>query len=173
MLFRSLGKAIQKNGKLVTETLESIESSLLQNTGIPVASSTPSGWVYVLKSLSNNPQIKEIRNFYKIGLTSVPVEERVKSAANEATYLFADVKIIATYKCYDTNLHVLENLIHRFFSRACLNFDINLSNGQRITPREWFIVPLPVIDEAIHMLINGSIINYMYDTAKETIVLKP
>ena len=173
MLFRSLGKAIQKNGKLVTETLESIESSLLQNAGTPVASSMPSGWVYVLKSLSKNPQIKEIRNLYKIGLTSVPVEERVNSAANEATYLFADVKIIATYKCYDTNLQVLENLIHRFFSHACLNFDINLSNGQRVTPREWFIVPLPVIDEAIHMLINGSIINYMYDTGKEKIVLKP
>ena len=42
----------------------------------------------------------------------------------EASYLFADVLKIASYKIYNRNANKLESLLHRFFANACLNVDI-------------------------------------------------
>ena len=42
-----------------------------------------------------------IQNLYKIGYSSIPVEERIKSAEQEPTYLMAPVKIVTTFKCYN------------------------------------------------------------------------
>jgi hypothetical protein len=49
------------------------------------------------------------------------------NARQEQTYLMADVKIVMAYKCYKMNPHKLEQLVHGFFGRSCLNiyvFDI-------------------------------------------------
>ena len=172
LLFRSLGKAIQKNGKLITDTLAETEKDLYKNAGLVSEDSTQNGWIYVLKSRSKNPQISSVKNLYKIGLSKIPVEDRIKNASKEATYLYSDVEVIAKYNCYDLNLRVFENLIHRFFAEVCLNVDINLENGQRLTPREWFVAPLPLIDEAINMLIDGGIVNYRYDADNHKIILR-
>ena len=45
-------------------------------------------------------------------------------------------------------------------------------NGARHTPREWFIVPLEVIEEAVEFIISGEIIDYRYDVERQTIVGK-
>ena len=46
------------------------------------------------------------------------------------------------------------------------------NNGIRHTPREWFIVPLKAIEQAITLLISGEIVNYRYDKENEVIVKK-
>jgi hypothetical protein len=84
----------------------------------------------------------------------------------------ADVKIVIAYKCYNMNPQKLEQLVHGFFGRSCLNIDVYDINGTRHTPREWFIAPLHVIEQAIHYIIAGSIINYRYDDINEEIVNK-
>ncbi|MBS7332243.1 MAG: GIY-YIG nuclease family protein, partial [Weeksellaceae bacterium] len=172
MLFRSLGKAIQKNGKIVTNTDEGIYNQLQENFNSVQEEDVPSGWIYVLKSKSENPEIKSLENLYKIGFSKNPVQERIKNASKEATYLFADVEIIDSRACFNVNIQKLEGLIHRFFAEACLDIDLYDKSGNRYIPREWFVVPLHVIDEVIQLLLNGNIVNYKYDYNSSQVVLK-
>lgn len=172
MLFRSLAKAIQKNGSLITQTEEQDAKSLLNNMGAIEDDDVKQGWIYVLKSKSKNPSIANIENLYKIGFSRTPVQERIRNANKSATYLFADVELIARYIVYNIDVQKFENLIHRFFANTCLSIDIFDENNVRIEPREWFVTPIEQINEAIKLIINGNIIHYIYDLENETIVLK-
>ncbi len=80
----------------------------------------------------------------------------------------ADVEIIATYELYNINRTKLENLIHRIFEPARLDIEIKDRFGNPVIPREWFLVPLFVIDEAVERIRDGTITGYAYDpkTAK-------
>lgn len=109
---------------------------------------------------------------YKIGFASTSVDDRIKNAKNEATYLFAEVQKVSTYKIYNRNADKLESLLHRFFANACLNIDLFNEAGQRLNPREWFVVPFEVIEEAIQLILNENIVNYQYDTVNKRIVLR-
>jgi len=172
MLYRSLGKQIQKNGKLITNTYEKIEQDLFVNTGLLKEEDIHSGWIYVLKSKSTNLQIVNIKDLYKVGFASSSVDERIKNARHEATYLFADVQKVATYKVYNRNADKLESLLHRFFANACLDIDLFNEKGQRLNPREWFVVPFDVIEETIQLILNENIVNYEYDPVAKKIKLK-
>lgn len=173
MLYRSLGKALQKSGKLITDIEDNYIDNLKNTPSYEVnEDDAQSGWIYILKSKSTNSQLSEIRNLYKIGFSTVPVLDRIKNAKKEATYIYSEVEIIATYHCYNLNIHHFENLLHRFLGECCLNVDLYNADNQRYIPREWFIVPLSVIDEAIHKLIDGSIVYYRYDKHNREIVIK-
>jgi hypothetical protein len=172
MLYRSLGKQIQKNGKLITQPEYDSENELFVNANIIAEEDIKTGWIYVLKSKSFNPAISSIQNLYKIGYASSSVDDRIKNAKNEATYLFADVQKVATYACYNRNADKLEVLLHRFFAEACLNIDLNLENGLRLNPREWFVVPFEVIEEAIELIISEKITGYKYDSHNQLILKK-
>ena len=172
LLYRSLGKQIQKNGKMITNTFESIEKELFVNSNLVKEEDIQTGWIYVLKSKSQHHEISEIKNLFKIGFSTSEVDDRIKNAKGEATYLYADVVKVATYKCYNRNADKLEQLLHRFFAEACLNVDIEIIKGKRITPREWFVVPFEVIEKAIELILNEQVVNYKYDRELETIVLK-
>ncbi|MFD2964842.1 MULTISPECIES: GIY-YIG nuclease family protein [Olivibacter] len=172
MLFRSLGKAIHKNGKMITETDENLQKQLINNANLAQEESLQSGWIYVLRSKSNNPNVSDLKNLYKVGFSKLPVRERIKNANKEATYLFADVEIVASYNCYGVEVQALENLLHRFFGGVCLNIDIYDQSGNRFVPREWFCVPVNIINEAIQLVKNNTIFNFKYDESQEKIVLK-
>ena len=172
MLYRSLGKQIQKDGKLITNTSEKMEQDLFVNSGLVKEEDVESGWIYVLKTKSTKSELVGIKDLYKIGFSSSSVDDRIKNAKNEATYLFADVKKIAIYKVYNRNADKLENLLHRFFANACLDIDLFNEKGQRLNPREWFVVPFEVIEETIQLILNENIVNYEYDTELKKIKLK-
>jgi hypothetical protein len=123
-----------------------------------------SGTIYVLRSLSSHPFIAKNRELiHKIGVTGGKVETRIAGAEKDATYLLADVEIIATYKLHNVNRTRLENIFHRLFGAAQLDLTIEDRFGHPVKPREWFLVPLQVIDEAVQRLRDGSIISVMYD----------
>ncbi len=168
MLLRSLSAELYKHGRRVSEN----EDGLFGGSQGITEEDKETGFIYVLRSLSNDPKINSISNLYKIGYSNVPVEERTKNAEQEPTYLMAPVKIISVFTCYNVNPQKLEQLIHNFFGKVCLNFDIFDKNGVRHTPREWFIAPLDVIEDAIEFIITGDIVNYRYDAEKELIVTK-
>lgn len=172
MLLRSLGKQILKNGRLITESSDSQEQELFVGANLVEEEDEPTGYIYVCKSLSKDPKIASIENLYKIGFSSVDVDERIKNAKNQATYLFADVHKIAVYRCYNRYAAKLESLLHRFFAEVCLDVDIYDDQGQRINPREWFVLPFPVIDEVIPLILRETIVNYRYDAKHQRIVLK-
>ena len=117
-------------------------------------------------------QVINIITGFILGLAYSSVDDRIKNAKNEATYLFAEVKKIATYKVYNRNADRLENLLHRFFANACFYIDLFNEKGQRLNPREWFVVPFEVIEETIQLILNENIVNYEYDTKSKTIKLK-
>ena len=123
-----------------------------------------SGTIYVLRSKSNHPFVAEHRELiHKIGVTGGKVESRIASADKDATYLLADVDVVATYKLHNLNRTRLENIFHRLFGAAQLDLTIEDRFGNPVKPREWFLVPLHVIDEAVQRILDGSITGVAYD----------
>lgn len=129
------------------------------------------GTIYVLRSKSDHSLIKEHRDvIHKIGVTSSSIEKRIINAKLDPTFLMADVEIVATYELSNINRIKLENLIHRFFEAAKLDIEIMDRFGNPVVPREWFLIPLFVIDETIEKIRDGSIVNYRYDSSLGKIV---
>ncbi|KUO58148.1 MAG: hypothetical protein APF80_11985 [Alphaproteobacteria bacterium BRH_c36] len=123
-----------------------------------------SGTIYVLRSKSNDPAIAEKREvLHKIGVTGGSVERRIANAKTDATYLLADVEVVATYRLVGINRVKLENLIHRVFGPARLEIEIKDRFGKPFIPREWFLVPLFVIDEAVERIKDRTIGDVVYD----------
>jgi len=173
MLYRSLSKTLYNgNGKMITNTIEKTEQDLFVNSGTLTEEDELTGYIYVLQSKSKHPEISSIKNLYKIGFAKNSVEDRIKNAKNEATYLFSDVHLKLKQGIVNRNADVLENLLHRFFAKSCLDIEFENEKGQRINPREWFVVPFEIIEEAVKLIINGNILNYEYDTELKRIKLK-
>ncbi len=122
------------------------------------------GTIYVLRSQSDHPFVTEHRELiHKIGVTGGKVETRIAAAEKDATYLLADVEVVATYKLHNLNRTRLENIFHRLFGAAQLDLTIEDRFGNPVKPREWFLVPLHVIDEAVERIRDGSITDVVYD----------
>ena len=172
MLYRSLGKGLYDNGFAVTHSSDSDEKVLVQNASAITDEDEEAGYIYILNSKSTHSEIQDINNLYKIGYSEIEVEERIKNAAKEPTYLMAEVGIVSVFKCYNMNPQKLEKLLHNFFGNSCLSIDVTDTKGMRHTPREWFIAPIDVITETIHLIINGEILKYRYDSDNKEIVLK-
>jgi hypothetical protein len=133
-------------------------------TGQVVEEYRTSGTIYVLRSQSENPFIKEHRELiHKIGFTTGSVEKRIADAPNEPTYLLADVEVVKTYKLYNLNANKLENLFHKIFASVKLDIEMKDRFGKPYKPREWFLVPLGAINDAVDKMKNGTLINYRYD----------
>jgi hypothetical protein len=123
-----------------------------------------SGTIYVLRSQSNHPDIAAHRELiHKIGVTGGSVEARIANAADDATFLLAGVEVIATYKLYNINRSRLENLLHRVFAAARLDLAIEDRFGKPVRPKEWFLVPLSVIDDVVAKIKDQSITEFVYD----------
>ena len=123
-----------------------------------------SGTIYVLRSKSDLPVVAANRDvLHKIGVTGRSnVTTRFANARNEPTFLLAEVEIVATYDLYNINRVKLENLIHRVFDPARLDIEINDRFGKPVVPREWFLVPVFVVNEAVDRIKDGTITDYVY-----------
>lgn len=172
MMFQSLYKVLHANGRMVTNPDSYIEQELFNNANAVNEEDLETGWIYILRSKSKKPEISSIENLYKIGFSTVPIEERIKNAAKEPTYLMADVSVVEGYKCYNMNAQKFEHLLHRFFAEACLNVDVFDERGKRYSPREWFVVPLSLVKKSINLILSGEIVNYRYDVNGEALILK-
>lgn len=168
LLLRSLQAALYKDeaGRRITEP----------GSGPLFASSAEdgdvqSGTVYVLRSKSDHTDIASRRDLiHKIGVTGGEVPRRIANAKLDPTYLMADVEVVSTYQLYNINRTRLEKLLHRVFEPARLEITLTDRFGTPVSPREWFLVPLFVIDEAIERVRNGSITGIVYDPAQGRLV---
>ena len=161
LLRRSLQRALYKDdtGRRVTDP---DMGPLFGNA--PEPDDIESGTIYVLRSLSSHPFVAEHRELiHKIGVTGGKVEARIAGAEKDATYLLADVEVVATYKLHNLNRTRLENIFHRLFGAAQLDLTIEDRFGHPVKPREWFLVPLHVIDEAVERIRDGSVTDVVYD----------
>ena len=135
-------------GKIVTEPDDKFEFG---------ADDQITGYVYVLKSLSNNADVKRIQEdhpLYKVGFTSGTVERRIANAENESTYLYGPVKVVAEYQVINLNPEALETALHHALTQYRLDVDIRAGNGKIIHPREWFIVDLNTINNLVSQIIS-------------------
>jgi len=164
LLLRSLSRSLYPDGDTpVGRRLIKVDAGPLFG-GAVEPDDIESGTIYVLRSLSNHPFIAEHRELiHKIGVTGGKVETRISGAENDATYLLADVEVVATYKLHNLNRVKLENIFHRLFEAAQLDLTIEDRFGHPVKPREWFLVPLHVIDEAVQRILDGSIAEVVYD----------
>jgi hypothetical protein len=172
MLYRSLAKVLYINGHVVTQNIEKVNENFIEKFSNITAEDEEVGYIYVLKSKSTDERIISIQNLYKIGYSKTEVEERIKNAEKEPTYLMAPVRIQGAWKCFNMNPHKLEQLLHNFFGNSCLELDVFDEKGKRHSPREWFIAPIEVIEQAIELIINGKIVNYKFDAENMTIIGK-
>ena len=168
MLRRSLQRALHKDekGRRILET----------SAGPLFADETAdgdeaSGTIYVLRSKADIPFVAENRNLvHKIGVTTGKVETRIAGARLDPTFLMAEVEIVATYRLYNIDRARLERLIHRIFAPARLDIEIEDRFGNPVEPREWFMVPLDAIDEAVEKIRQGTITRYRYDAGSALLV---
>lgn len=168
LLMRSLQRALNEDdaGRRITD---STAGPLF--TDQSAEGDEASGTIYVLRSNSNLPTISASRNLiHKIGVTNLAVEKRIAGARLQPTFLMADVEIVARYELYNINRAKLENLIHRIFTPARLEIEIQDRFGNPVVPREWFLVPLKVIDEAVDRIKDGTIRDFVYDPAQAGLV---
>lgn len=131
---------------------------------------TETGHIYVLRSLSTDPLVANIKHLHKIGFSTTSVEQRVKGASTSPTYLMAPVEIVADYRVYNLKASVLENLLHRVFADVRLDLTQVDRKGRDYDPSEWFVVPRDVIDQAVAMIMSGEIVDYQYDKAQQRLV---
>ena len=168
MLLRSLATELYKDetGRRILDKSDKALDELLNIT----RDDQKSGYIYILKSLSSEPEIREVNNLFKIGYSTTPVKQRIANAVNEPTYLMAAVQLVSEFECYNMKANKFEGLLHTFFGNSCLDVKVADHKGIAHTPREWFIAPLSCIKQAIQMLITGDIVNYHYDSVTQQIV---
>lgn len=167
MLYRSLGKALKLDGFCISNLIEQNESPVNIDSA-----DVQNGYIYVLRSLSRAPQIRSIRNLYKIGYCSGDVTTRIKNAVHEPTYLMNDVEVMLTVRCYNLDVPYLEASIHSFFSNVNVYFEVRDDEGNMHYPKEWFSVPLNIIEESIPLIVDKKIDNYRYDKGLQMIIQK-
>jgi hypothetical protein len=130
-----------------------------------------SGTIYVLRSKSEHPLVASNRDvLHKIGVTGGKIETRIANASLDPTFLMAEVEVIASYQLYNINRVKLENIIHRVFDPAQLDIEIKDRFGNPVRPREWFLVPLFVVNEVVERIKDQTITQYVYDPSAARLV---
>lgn len=157
IFMQTLCKNLYHTGYTVQDVSD-IEEDYLDKKFSINAQDVESGMIYVLRSLSDSPEIAAIPDLYKIGFTTIPLETRIGNAKNEPTYLCADVEVVATWRVYNVKSSVFESLIHKLFSSVQLQVNVD---GKR--PKEWFIVPFTIIEQDVMHIMNGKSITYDKD----------
>jgi len=161
LLLRSLQRALNKDKasrRITTPDLGPLFSQ------VEAEDDVQTGYIYVLRSKSDNPFIAEHRSvIHKIGVTGGDVKKRVANAKKDPTYLLADVEIVTTFKLANINRTKLEALLHKFFDNARLELALPDRFGIPVQPREWFLVPLEMIEEVVQKIQEGTIHQFRYD----------
>ncbi len=173
LLKRSLIRALYKDphGKYVDFGLNLFSRQSVSITG----KDRPTGYIYILSSLSEAPELAGWKNaglLVKIGYSTQEIHERIKNAVNEATYLEAPVKVMASIACYNLNPQKFENLVHAFLHKQRLNLTLIGKDGKAYRPEEWFTVDVQTALEVCRRIIDGSITDYRMDDIQGRIVKK-
>lgn len=174
-------RVIFENGTESSLFRQSLATRLHEQEGLAMArttvdlaeiedADTQTGNIYVLRSLSDDAQIADVPDLYKIGFSRGEVERRISHATQEPTYLMAPVDIVATYRTYNLRTSAMEHLLHRVFAPARLEISQVGKDGRIYEPSEWFSVPLPVINQAIDLIMSDEIVDYRYDVSRQKLV---
>lgn len=164
MYKRSLAQRLYEGGYCVASKDEIFKDNTVESEKIK-------GYIYVVRSLSEDSKINTIENLYKIGFSKTPVFQRIANAKDDPTYLMADVELVESYKLTgDYNPQKVEHMIHRVFADVALDMNIIDKNGREYKPMEWYCVPIHVIREVVDLIDSGDIVHYVYDLDKQVMI---
>jgi len=165
LLLQSLARSLYDDGRRVTEP----NHVTLERMGLQAE--TPMGTVYVLRSLSKDPQVQAIPHLHKIGSTKGTTSSRIANAKRSTTYLNAPVRAVAEFQMPLAIARRIESTLHRFFAAGLIDVTYEHKGDVVKTAKEWFSVPLGAIEEAIDLIEANTIASYEYDRATESIRL--
>ena len=163
---QTLRKSVVASGYAITETLEETDAHFFNPEDVKQEDQV-TGYIYVLRSKSENPEIRNIKNLYKIGFSTNRVEERVANAEHEPTYLMAPVEIVSTYKIVNMHSQKFEDLVHQVLQTVNFRFRVADDKGEMHEATEWYQVPLEIIDSIIQKIMNGTIIYFAYNKEQQ------
>lgn len=146
LLFRSLASSLystERHGRIVTELID--DETLAENIGEEFTT----GYIYVLKSLSNNPEISKLENLYKIGFTRNNINKRIMNSKNEVTYLNAPVHTVLSVEVRNVDAQKLERTLHHLFQDKQVVFQ----DGDYKKATEWYIISIEEIEYRINKII--------------------
>ena len=175
ILLQTLRKNVMTDGYVVSSTTEEIEQGYFVHDEVEQDDKL-TGYIYVLKSLSEHEDIKKQKDLYKIGFSTNDVRQRIANAEHEPTYLMAPVEVVATYRVINMNSQKLEDLIHQVLKAVQFHVKVTDDNGKEHEPKEWFVVPLDIVDAIIERIEDGSIIDYTYNSelqCLERVIVSP
>lgn len=160
-------RIVYNNQTEINMLYESLTHTLFRDKGgsVIVSSDTKveeykiNGYVYVLSTLSEAPELSEYKdNLYKVGVTYGSVNTRITHAEKSTTYLEAPVTVIAEAACHGRiDPGKLEKSIQYMLASRRLNVTLVDSSGKKYKPREWFVVPFETIKGIIEYLNDGTI----------------
>lgn len=171
MLLSSFQKALYKDSSSRRISLPDNDYGPLFDPVKEEPAQIVTGFLYVLRSHSEHPEIVRNREVvHKIGITGGKVKSRIASAKNDPTYLLADVEVVRTYELSNIDRRALENLVRKVLLNAQLDIEITDRFGKPFKPREWFLVPLSVIDEIVERIRDVTLQEYRYDPNQARLV---
>lgn len=173
MLRRSLGRALymDETGRRILLDRDEALAQAFQDIRV-THRDRRTGCIYIVKTLSQNPVLKEFPHLYKIGYTEQTVDERIRNAERDIAFLESPVQKVTDFECYNMNPYRFEALVHAFLAAQRLSVDLIGKDGKHYRPQEWFAVSLEVARQVINRIIDGSITQYRMDNTTGKIVKK-
>ncbi len=173
ILQRSLARALYKNAH---SRLVDYSTNLFSPAPVDIdIKNNPSGFIYILATKSTAPVLAKLKAqgmLVKIGYTTQDVEERIKNAEKESTFLEAPVRILAVIECFNLNPQKFENLIHAFLYQQRLNMALMSTDGSTYHPEEWFTVDKDTAIKVCECIVDGTITQYRMDNVSGKMVRK-
>lgn len=170
LLHRSLSRALYKD-KLGRRILLDRDTVFDRSQGVSHRAKR-SGWIYILRSKSTDSALAGRGDILKIGYTEGTVEQRLRGAENDPTYLEAPVEVAATFECFDLDPRRFESLIHGFLAERRLSVTVTGKDGRRYQPQEWFEIPLETAKAVVERIVDGSITDYRINPVSGELVAK-
>ena len=160
-LLHSLARALYEDGKIVTEPIDTYTETFAMPDHVAT------GTVYIARTHSTDTQLAQFEHLHKIGYTSGAAKDRVANAENEPTFLHAPASLALALDMPAEYAKFIETALHQFFSETRL--DLWFEGGAE--PREWFNVPVDVIEQAVELIQSGQLANYRYNPSVGSIEL--
>ena len=124
-----------------------------------------SGTIYVLRSLSDHPEIVSRRTIvHKIGVTgSDPQNPHRQRAQMKQLSCLPKSRSRPPIGCSTSTARSSKTSSIEHLLPARLDLSAGDRFGKSVQPREWFLVPLSAIDRLVSMIMDGSVTTYLYD----------
>jgi hypothetical protein len=164
ILKRSLARALYKDphGRRIIPSADSVVDGFRGIT----SKDHLTGCIYVLASETKSPVLADLKRqgrLVKIGFSTQAVEERIRNAEKDPTYLEAPVRILASLDCYNLNPQKVEHLIHAFLAKQRINMTLISSKGEPYKPTEWFAVDRDTAIAVAQHIVADDIMEYRMD----------